>query len=344
MTAAVTLRYEPPAPRRTLRATSADGAVLHVEEHGPADGPAVVLAHGWTCSTAFWAPVVRSLTAGGHRVVVYDQRGHGRSAPADPSAYSTGTLADDLCAVLDTVLGPGERAVVGGHSMGAMTLMAAAGRPRLVECAAAVLLCNTGPSRLVAESRVLPLRAGRLRTFLHRRLLGTGAPLGPVTPVSRRLVKYGTMGAASTPEQVEACARLVHACPRTVRAAWSHVLDTLDVEADLARLNVPTAVVSGGADRLTPPVHGRRIADALPQCTGLTELPGRGHMTPVEDADAVAGVLAALVRDHLAPVPSGEPSARVPGPRPAAETAAETAPGTANTPAPPQQQIEEESA
>jgi len=312
--------YEPPHPRRTTRAVSADGAVLHVEEYGPADGPAVVLAHGWTCSTVFWAPVVRVLTADGHRVVVYDQRGHGRSAPADTSAYSTDSLADDLCAVLDAVLAPGERAVVGGHSMGAMTLMAAAGRARLAECAAAALLCNTGSSRLVHESRVLPLPAGRLRTFLHRRMLGTGAPLGPVTPLSRRLVRYGTMGAASTPEQVEACARLVHACPRRVRAAWSHVLDALDVEANLARLTVPTAVLSGGADRLTPPVHGRRIAAALPHCTGLTELPGRGHMAPVEEPDAVAGVLAALVRDHLLPSAYGGPSGRIPGPRTAANT------------------------
>lgn len=319
--------YAPPAPRRTTQAVSADGAALHVEEHGPADGPAIVLAHGWTCSTTFWAPVIRSLTADGHRVVVYDQRGHGRSAPADPACYSTDCLADDLCAVLDTVLGPGERAVIGGHSMGAMTLMAAAGRPRLAECAAALLLCNTGSSRLVDESRVLPLPAGRVRTFLHRRLLGTGAPLGPVTPLSRRLVKYGTMGAASTPEQVEACARLVHACPRKVRAAWSHVLDALDVEADLARLTPPTAVISGGADRLTPPVHGRRIAAALPHCTGHTELPGRGHMSPVEEPDAVATALAGLVRDHLTPSVTG----RIPAPRTAASTDAPS-------------QIEEESA
>ncbi|EST32936.1 hypothetical protein N566_19750 [Streptomycetaceae bacterium MP113-05] len=308
--------YDPPVPRLTTQAVSADGAELHVEEHGPADGAAVVLAHGWTCSTAFWAPVIRSLTADGHRVVVYDQRGHGRSALADPARYSTDVLADDVCAVLDTVLGPGEQAVLGGHSMGAMTLMAAACRPRLAECAAALLLCNTGPSRLVGEARVLPLPAGRVRTLVHRRLLGTGAPLGPVTPLSRRLVKYVTMGATSTAEQVEACARLVHACPRKVRAAWSQVLNTLDIEADLARLTPPTAVISGGADRLTPPVHGRRIAAALPHCIGHTELPGRGHMAPVEEPDAVAAALAGLVRDHLLPSTTG----RIPAPRTATTT------------------------
>jgi pimeloyl-ACP methyl ester carboxylesterase len=323
----VTSPYEPPTARRTTRAVSADGTALHVEEHGPADGPAVVLAHGWTCSTAFWAPVVRSLAADGHRVILYDQRGHGRSPVADPDRYSTEALADDLCAVLDTALGPGERAVVGGHSMGAMTIMAAAGRPRLRECAAALLLCNTGPSRLVHESRVFPLRAGRLRTFLHRKLLGTSAPLGPVTPVSRRILKFGTMGPASTPEQVEACARIVHACPRKVRAAWSHVLDTLDLDAGLSQLTAPTAVVAGSADRLTPPVHGRRIAAALPDCTGLTELPGRGHMAPVEEAESVTAALAALVRDHLRSVAADQVS--LPAQRAAAAT---DTPDTPDTP------------
>ncbi len=304
--------YDPPAPRRETTAVSADGARLHVEEHGPVDGPAVVLAHGWTCSTAFWAPVVRALVADGHRVVVYDQRGHGRSPAADPKRYSTHMLADDLCAVLDTVLGPGEQAVLGGHSMGAMTLMAAADRPRLKECAAAVLLCNTGPSRLVREARVVPLSAKGVRTWLQRKLLGTGAPLGPVTPVSRKILKYGTMGPASTPEQVEACARIVHACPRKVRAAWSHVLDTLDLDAELARLTKPTAVIAGGADRLTPAVHGRRIAAALPNCTGLTELPGRGHMAPVEEPEAITAVLTGLVREHLG---TGVQPGQVPGQR-----------------------------
>ncbi|MFR9755468.1 alpha/beta fold hydrolase [Streptomyces sp. TR06-5] len=310
-------RYAPPAPRREATTVSEDGATLHVEEHGPADGPAVVLAHGWTCSTDFWAPVVRALTADGHRVVVYDQRGHGRSPAADPSQYSTGKLADDLCAVLDTVLGPGERAVIGGHSMGAMTLMAAAERPRLRECAAALLLCSTGPAQLVRESTVLPLPRGRVRTWLTARVLGTRAPLGPVTPVSRRILKYATMGRPSTPRQVETCARIVHACPRGVRAGWAHVLDELDLESGLARLTPPTAVVAGTADRLTPLVHARRMVEALPHCTGLTELRGRGHMTPVEEPETVTGVLADLVREHL--VADTAPGRAVPGQRAAAD-------------------------
>ncbi|MGA5563134.1 alpha/beta fold hydrolase [Streptomyces platensis] len=290
--------YAPPVPRTTRTVTSADGARLYAEIHGPESAPAVVLAHGWTCSTAFWAPVVRDL-ATDHKVVVYDQRGHGRSPAAGPAGHSTHALADDLVAVLEATLAAGERAVLGGHSMGGMTIMAAAERPRLRERAAAALLCSTGSADLPAESRVFPLRSPQGRRRAHRLMLRSRAPLGPVSPLTRRALKYATMGPAATAEQIEACARIVHGCPTAVRARWGTVLDGLELTGGAARLELPTAVLAGTADRLTPPVQARRLAAVLPDFRGLTELPGLGHMTPIEDPGAVSGRLRALVRDHL---------------------------------------------
>jgi pimeloyl-ACP methyl ester carboxylesterase len=303
--------YAPPVPARELTAVSADGARLHVEVHGPVDhtdrtdrndnadntaAPAVVLAHGWTCSTAFWAAQIRDLAVD-HRVIAYDQRGHGRS-PASPTC-TTDALADDLEAVLAATLAPGEKAVLAGHSMGGMTLMAAAGRAGFREHAAAVLLCSTGSSRLVAESLVVPMWAGRVRTWLTRKVLGSRAPLGPVTPLGRRILKYGTMGPGSAPGMVEACARIVHACPRKVRYAWSHVLDMLDLDHAVRELTVPAAVLVGTADRLTPVVHARSLVAALPHCVGATELPGLGHMTPVEAPELVGERIRDLVSTYV---------------------------------------------
>ncbi|MEV6959301.1 alpha/beta hydrolase [Streptomyces sp. NPDC051207] len=288
--------YAPPAAARELTVVSADGARLHAEVHGPESAPAVVLAHGWACSTAFWAAQINALSAD-HRVIAYDQRGHGRS-PASPTC-STDTLADDLEAVLAATLAPGERAVIAGHSMGGMTVMAAAEREGFREHAAAVLLCSTGSSDLVAASTVVPLRAGRIRTWLTRKILGSRAPLGPVTPLARRILKYGTMGAGSAPDMVEVCARIVHACPRRVRYAWSQVLDLLDLDHGVRELRVPTAVVVGTADRLTPPVKARAVADALPDCLGLTELAGIGHMSPVEAPEPVNAKIRELVDTYV---------------------------------------------
>jgi pimeloyl-ACP methyl ester carboxylesterase len=295
--------YAPPVPARELTAVSADGARLHVEVHGAEGAPAVVLVHGWTCSTAFWAAQIRDLAAD-HRVIAYDQRGHGRSPASD--LCGTDALADDLEAVLAATLAPGENAVLVGHSMGGMTLMAASARPRLREHAAAVLLCSTGSSKLVAESRVVPMRAGRLRTRITRSVLGSRAPLGPVTPLARRILKYATMGPGSSPGMVEACTRIVHACPRRVRYAWSVVLDLLDLDDGVRQLVVPTAVLVGTADRMTPAVHARALVAALPNCVGVTELAGLGHMTPVEAPELVTGRIRELVSTYAQATPTAQ--------------------------------------
>ncbi|MEU4998286.1 alpha/beta hydrolase [Streptomyces sp. NPDC021622] len=294
--------FAPPPAARELTAVSADGARLHVEVHGPDSAPAVVLAHGWTCSTAFWAAQIRDLAVD-HRVIAYDQRGHGRSAaPAGLEGYSTTALADDLEAVLAATLEPGERALLAGHSMGGMTMMAASTRPGFREHAGAVLLCSTGSSRLVAESTVVPMRAGRVRTRVTRSVLGAKAPLGPVTGMARRILKYATMGAGSSPDRVDACARIVHACPRVVRYRWSHVLAELQLDAGILELTAPTAVIAGTSDRLTPVAHARRIAAMLPDSLGLTELAGIGHMTPIEAPEAVTARIRELVETYVVQV------------------------------------------
>ncbi|MET9106103.1 alpha/beta fold hydrolase [Streptomyces zhihengii] len=285
----------PPVAARELAAVSADGSRVHVEVHGPEGAPTVVLAHGWTCSTHFWAAQIRDL-ATDHRVVAYDQRGHGRTPLG---AVGTERLADDLEAVLTAVLAPGEKAVVAGHSMGGMTMMAAARRPAFREHTAAALLCSTGSARLVEESLVLPMRAGRARTRLTHLVLGAKAPLGPVTPVSRRILRYGTMGPGSAPERVDECSRIVHACPRAARVAWSQVLGELDLDEGVRALDVPTVVVAGTVDRLTPLVHAKRLALDLPQCLELVELEGVGHMTPVEAPEVVTAKIRGLAGTYL---------------------------------------------
>ncbi|WP_103517542.1 alpha/beta fold hydrolase [Streptomyces sp. SM10] len=300
----------PPVPVRELSVVSADGARVHVELHGPEGAPAVVLSHGWTCNTRFWDAQVRDLAVD-HRVVVYDQRGHGGSPAAGPGGYSTRALADDLEAVLKVTLEPGRKAVLGGHSMGGMTIMAAAGRDAVREHGAAVLLCSTGSSRLTAESLVIPLRAGALRTRMTAAVLGARAPLGPVNAVSRSILKYATMGRGSAPERVEACARIVHACPRGARVAWGHVLAELDLEARVRELRLPTAVIAGTEDRLTPPLHARAVEAALPHSLGLTELEGMGHMTPVEAPEAVTAKLRELVVTYVTVEGAGSTAAAV---------------------------------
>jgi pimeloyl-ACP methyl ester carboxylesterase len=85
---------------------TSDGLDLHVTVHGPADAPvSVLLAHCWTADEADWHYQVRDLLAQfgpAIRVVTWDHRGHGRSAPCPEAGCTIANLARDLGEIVDT--------------------------------------------------------------------------------------------------------------------------------------------------------------------------------------------------------------------------------------------------
>lgn len=94
------------------------GVGIEYDVHGPDDGPPVVLLHGFPDTGRLWRHQVPALTGAGHRVIVPDQRGYGRSdKPGDVDAYNILFLAGDVLAVLDDA--GVERAAVVGHDWGA---------------------------------------------------------------------------------------------------------------------------------------------------------------------------------------------------------------------------------
>ena len=297
---------EPAGEQRWV--SSADGTRLHVEVHGPKDAPAVVFSHGWTCCTRFWNPQVRELAAD-YRVITYDQRGHGSSANSR-GRYSPDVLADDLAAVLDATLEPEQQAVLVGHSMGAMSIVAWAGRypDAVTRQASAALLASTGVDGLLAESLVvrLPARWPRTVDLLGRSVLGMPTPLGGPSPLAYRGVKYAALSPEASPAQVMFCQEIVLGCGGRARGKWGAALSRIDLRESLANLRVPTTVLVGSADRLTPPAHAQRLAQALrddEHLDQLIELPGVGHMSTVE---ATARVNAEIRR--LRSAESSDPS------------------------------------
>ncbi|MGI8870507.1 MAG: alpha/beta fold hydrolase [Mycobacteriales bacterium] len=140
---------------RTCTVVAADGVPLHVCELGPKDAPVtVVLVHGFALSLDSWHFQGQALAElPGVRLVLYDQRGHDRSARGAAAHATIGQLGADLGAVIDTVGGAGPIVLI-GHSMGGMTILALAQhRPDLLASRVAGL-------GLVATS------AGRLSTGL----------------------------------------------------------------------------------------------------------------------------------------------------------------------------------
>jgi pimeloyl-ACP methyl ester carboxylesterase len=220
--------------------------------------------------------------------VAYDHRGHGRSS-GSPRTFTTDALADDLQAVLEAVLPDGEQAVLVGHSMGAMTIAAWAGRhpDEVSRRATSAVFLSTGVDRLSLDSTFIPLppRLAPVQARLQGAVLGGYGPL--VGSSSVLLTKWFSVSSLASPADVDACARMMRSTRPSSRARWARVMAELDLLDDLQHLTVPTTVVVGTADRITPPVYARRLAERLPSLVELVELPGVGHMTPIEAPDDV---------------------------------------------------------
>jgi pimeloyl-ACP methyl ester carboxylesterase len=284
---------------RTVPVIAPDGTRLHVEVFGPEDADTVVLAHGWTETLRFWAYVTRDLTARGIRVVAYDLRGHGESDPAEGGAYAIERFGDDLEAVLAVCLPEGARAVVAGHSLGAMSIAAWADKHDVQRRAKAALLLNTGVGDLIADQLLIPLPGiakAVNQTLGVRGFLGNKTPLPRVsTPLSSGAIRYIAFGPNASPAQVAFYERMLVTCPPGVRADIGIAMSEMDLHHALPDLTVPTIVIAGAVDRLTPPSHAERIAEMLPKLRRLVVLDDVGHMTPLERPDVVTDALAELV-------------------------------------------------
>jgi pimeloyl-ACP methyl ester carboxylesterase len=116
-----------------------DGVKLHYEVHG--SGPALLLTHGYSSTSAMWKGQIEALSKD-HQLVLWDMRGHGQSDyPDDPAAYSEALTVADMAALLDEI--GAESAIVGGLSLGGyMSLAFYRAHPERVR---ALLIIDTGP-------------------------------------------------------------------------------------------------------------------------------------------------------------------------------------------------------
>jgi len=234
------------------------------EEAG--EGVPVVLLHGLTATRRYVVMGSRNLERSGHRVVMYDARGHGRSDPADRYGYDA--LTDDLLAVLDD---RGiDRAVLAGASMGAHTLLRLA--LKQPERAAALVMVTPafdpdagerGLDRWDALSR--GLREGGVEGFLE----AYGEPRVPES--FRETVGTVLRQRLSAHEHLEAVADALREVPRSRPfESWE----------SLAALDLPVTVVASRdeADPEHPYATGARYAEAIPGARLESEEPGKSPL------------------------------------------------------------------
>lgn len=271
-----------PEGERTTVSTD-DGGELSVLVAGSGDSPTVVLAHCWMGRMQIWAAVARKLLATGHRVVLYDQRGHGDSTPGS-APFTVERLGDDLHEVITAF--DLRDAVLVGHSMGGMTIQAFAARHPavLAERVRGVVLVATSAHN--GRLRVPPAVADRVFGERASARLAARDPSGIRRAVGREAHR----------SHVQATHDAIVATSAAARAGFLVAMTRMDLRPSLASIAIPTRIVVGTHDRLTPLARARVLTSAIPGAQ-LQELDGYGHMLPLEAPSEVAATIIRVVEE-----------------------------------------------
>jgi pimeloyl-ACP methyl ester carboxylesterase len=257
---------------------------IHYELHGTA-GPPVVLVHGYTGDVSDWRHQIADL-APDHRVLVMDQRGHGRSsAPRDRASYTIERMADDVAALLDAVAF--ERFHLVGHSMGGMVAQELA--LRAPERLLSLVLEDTGPDFAVGRiDAVRKLFAERLRVAEEQGMAAVAdlpsPPRPPHHPRERAEQERARLAAMSLDGFAGGWQALCE---------WPGTRDRVDA------IRTPTLVVYGELDVMV--VAGSQwLAENVPGAA-VEKIPEAGHSPQFERPD----LFNAALRRHFARAAAG---------------------------------------
>lgn len=252
-----------------------NGLRVHYVDRGA--GRPLLLVHGFPLDHSMWAGQVERLSRS-WRVIAPDLRGFGLSA-GTPGKVTMGQYADDLSELLNA-LSISEPAVFCGLSMGGY--IGWDFWRRHADQLAALILCDT---RAAADS---PEQA-RGRRIAADQVLSQGAQQ-LVDDMAARLFAPETV--QEHPELVASTRQvMLQTAPVAIAAALWGMAERTDFTAELPRISVPTLVVCGEHDVISPPDEMRGIAAAIPgsQCAII---PRAGHMAPLEQPAAVHSAIA----------------------------------------------------
>lgn len=311
------MRAAPASGTERSAVVTDDGARLTVYTDGPSRaGVSVILSHGFLMTADVWRLQARALSAGGVRVVRYDQRAHGNSEPGR-AALTVDRLGADLAHVIDATT-PHGPVVLAGHSMGGMAALTVAARhPELIRhrrphvalistsCSRAQLVPGTHPLHWIkAASRAgysyplcwLPPAADVARRRLPSRHPWAFRPEtqhhGDIPPPSRQAIRR-------TP--TAQIAQLWKSLRTYTTAEMLHALDAL---ADRVE------IVTGELDDWIPLSQTHELARQLPNARMHEPIMGAGHRLPTDRVGhaAVTQVLNRMAEEALrAPASTAPP-------------------------------------
>jgi len=235
--------------------------------------PAVIFLHGAGFDHSVWALLARSFAYHGFGVLAPDLPGHGRSAGAALSSIAA--LADWTAALIDAAGVRAARLV--GHSMGSLVALETAAR-HSEKVTALGLIATAAPMRVSDD-------------LLNAAKTNDHAAVDMISLWSNGY--RATMGGSQAPGlwMLGGAERLLErARPGVLFADLSACNDYHDGLAAAAKVAVPSVVILGSRDLMTPAKSGRAIAAAIPGCR-LIMIEGAGHMLMSERPDEVLAAL-----------------------------------------------------
>lgn len=257
-------------------------------DSAPGAGPrhTLVLAHAFPLGAQMWEPQLRAMPEG-WRLIALDLRGFGGSTDPEPDASmpSLDEYADDMVDLIEGL--ELESVVIGGLSMGGYVALAV--MRRQPAWARGLVLADTRAGADTSEGRAA--RRGMLA------LLDREGPQGIAQEMMPKLLGKTTL--ETNPDATETVRRLIKGqSPSAIRGAILRMKDRPDATPGLGAIGVPTIVIVGEEDVLTPPAESEALAAAIPDAL-LVTLPGAGHLSSLESPDAFTATLTAFLQERF---------------------------------------------
>ncbi|HLA68684.1 MAG TPA: alpha/beta fold hydrolase [Bacteroidota bacterium] len=261
-----------------------NGISINYQERGLPQGLPIVFIHGFPFNNTMWAPQMMALPQE-YRAISFDVRGHGESDVAD-GQYSIEFFADDLISLLDHLAI--QRAVLCGLSMGGYIALRTIERhPDRIR---ALVLCDTRSEADANEGKVK--RASQIKAVKSQ----------GVKPFAESFVKavFAPHTFVESPKTVAAIQSAIESTsPLSICGTLLALAARTDTTSVLAQITVPTLILVGEHDALTPPSAAQSM-HSLIQGSQIHIVPHAAHMSNLENPSFFNEKLLAFLKNIAA--------------------------------------------
>jgi len=255
---------------------------LFVYTSGSENNKAIIFVHGFPYDHMMWKEQIKELSTN-YYCVAYDIRGLGQS-PAGDGQFTLESFVDDLETIIDEL--KLEKPILCGLSMGGYVSLRAL--ERMTDKFSAAILCDT---KSEADNNEAKLK----RAAGIKRINDEG-----LAPFAKDFITncFGVYFKQNKKEELETIINTSSRYdPAGVKGCLLAMLGRTDTTANLEKINIPTLLICGEQDVLTPPAVMKEMFYKMKNAE-LVEIKNAGHMTPIENPEEVTNAISAFLKKN----------------------------------------------